>query len=306
MDKSAVTLERMRIFVRIAERGNLSAVAREMGLGQSTVTRQLALLEQAVGVPLIARTTRTIALTGEGARYYDECLQILRLIDQAGEEARTARDAPAGTVRLSCPAAFGVLRICPLIFAFQDRYPDIRVDLDLTDQRVDLIAEGFDLAVRLGPLTESSLRLKPLGISHRVMVASPAYLARHGRPDRPSDLTRHEGLRMSNVAGSDRLLFDGPDGRGEAVPFSGRLLVDHGLALREAFIAGRGIGPAHRWLIQDLLEDGRLEVVMADYRLTPVPLNLLLAPERAAISRVRLLADFLAGSTQGIPGVSRP
>jgi len=308
MDRSDVTLERMRSFVRVAERGSLSAVARELGVGQSTITRHLRELEEAVGVPLLSRTTRRVTMTDEGSRYYADCVQILRLVDQAGDEARATRGAPAGTIRISCTAAFGVLQVSRLIFAFQDRYPDIAVDLGLTDDYVDLVREGVDIALRLGPLTDSSMRLRALGRSRRLMVAAPAYLAARGRPAVPQDLAGHEGIRMTNVAGSDTLTLEGPDGERHAVPFGGRFRVDHGLAAREALAAGRGIGPAHRWLVDDLLADGRVEAILPGYAPPPVPLNMLIVPERAGIARVRLLVDFLAERIAGIPGIetSRP
>ena len=308
MDRSDVTLERMRSFVRVAERGTLSAVARELGVGQSTITRHLRELEEAVGVPLLSRTTRRVTMTDEGSRYYADCVQILRLVDQAGDEARATRGAPAGTIRISCTAAFGVLQVSRLIFAFQDRYPDIAVDLGLTDDYVDLVREGVDIALRLGPLTDSSMRLRALGRSRRLMVAAPAYLAARGRPAVPQDLAGHEGIRMTNVAGSDTLTLEGPDGERHAVPFGGRFRVDHGLAAREALAAGRGIGPAHRWLVDDLLADGRVEAILPGYAPPPVPLNMLIVPERAGIARVRLLVDFLAERIAGIPGIetSRP
>src|SRR5688500_810130 len=248
MDRSDVTFERMRTFVRVAEKGSLSAVARELGLGQSTITRHLRELEEAVGVPLLSRTTRRVTLTDEGSRYYANCVQILRLVEQAGDEARGTRGAAASTLRASCTAAFGVLQVCPLIFAFQDRYPDIGVDLNLTDERVDLVREGVDIALRLGPLTESSMKLRPLGQSRRMLVAAPEYLARRGRPAVPQDLSGHEGIRMTNVAGSDMLALQASGGKHHVVPFEGRFRVDHGLAAREALAAGRGIAPAHRWL----------------------------------------------------------
>src|SRR5919197_638698 len=187
MDKSHVTLERMRTFVRVAERGSLSAGGRELGGGQST-------------------TTRRVTLTDEGSRYYANSVQILRLVEQAGDEARGARGAPAGTIRLSCTAAFGVLHVSRLIFAFQDRYPDIGVDLSLTDERGDLVREGVDIALRLGPLTDSSMKLRPLGQSRRLLVAASSYLTARGRPAVPQDLSSQEGIRMSNVAGSDTLV----------------------------------------------------------------------------------------------------
>jgi DNA-binding transcriptional LysR family regulator len=306
MDKSDVTLERMRTFVRVAERGNLSAVARELGVGQSTVTRQLRELEEAVGVPLLSRTTRRVTMTDEGSRYYANSVQILRLVEQAVEETRGTRGAPAGTIRISCTAAFGVLHVSRLIFAFQDRYPDIGVDLSLTDERVDLVREGVDIALRLGPLTDSSMKLRALGHSRRLFVAAPDYLAARGRPVVPQDLSSHEGIRMSNIAGSDIIALQGPEGERHAVPFAGRFRVDHGLGAREALVAGRGIAPAHHWLVDDLLAAGRLEAILPDYSLPSVPLSMLIVPERAGIARVRLLVDFLAEQISGIPGIEKP
>jgi DNA-binding transcriptional LysR family regulator len=305
MDRSEVTLDRLRTFVRVAERGSLSAVARELGVGQSTVTRHLQELEEAVGVPLLSRTTRRVTMTDEGSRYYAKSVQILRLVEQAGDEVRGTRGAPAGTIRISCTAAFGVLHVSRLIFAFQDRYPDIGIDLSLTDERVDLVREGVDIALRLGPLTDSSMKLRALGQSRRLLVAAPDYLATRGRPTAPQSLSGYEGIRMSNVAGSDTLVLQGPGGESHAVPFGGRFRVDHGLAAREALVTGRGIAPTHRWLVDDLLAAGRLESILPDYSLPSVPLSMLIVPERAGIARVRLLVDFLAEQIGRIPGIEQ-
>lgn len=305
MDKSDVTLERIRTFVRVADRGNLSAVARELNLGQSSVTRHLQELEEALGVVLLSRTTRRVTLTVEGDRYYASALEILLLVEQAGDEARSARGASAGTVRISCTAALGIRDVSGLIFAFQDRHPNIAVDLSLTDERVDLVREGVDIALRLGPLADSSMKLRGIGKSKRVLVASREYLAKHGRPTTPDQLRDLEGIRMSNIAGSDALALECPDGTICRVPFGGRLQVDHGLAARQAFIAARGFGPAHIWLVDDLLAEGLLETILPDYTPTAVPLNMLIRPERTSIARVRLLVDFLAQAMPRIPGIEQ-
>ncbi len=305
MDKSGVTLERLRTFVRVAERSNLSAVARDLNVGQSSVTRHLRELEEALGVALLSRTTRRVTLTAEGSRYYESAVHILRAVEQAGDEARSARDDAVGMVRLSCTAALGVRHVIRLIFGFQDLHPGITVDLGLTDDRVDLVREGVDIALRLGPLSDSAMRLRSLGQSRRVLVASPEYLIRHGRPAKPEALMGLEGVRMSNVAGSDELPLATRDGQRHVVAFGGRLLVDHGLAAREAFVAGRGFGPAHIWLVDDLVAEGRLEVILPDYAPPPVPLNMLIAPARTSIARIRLLVDYLAEQMPTIPGVER-
>src|SRR5688500_13945509 len=192
MDRSDVTFERMRTFVRVAERGSLSAVAREFGIGQSTVTRHLRELEEAVGAPLLTRTTRRVTMTDEGSRYYARSVEILRLVEQASDEVRVTRGAHAGTIRISSTAAFGVLHVSRLIVEFHDAYPDSGVDLSLTDERIDLVREGIDVALRLGPLTDSSMRMKALGQSRRLLVAAPAYLAKRGRPATPQELIGHE------------------------------------------------------------------------------------------------------------------
>jgi DNA-binding transcriptional LysR family regulator len=303
MDKSGVTLERMRTFVRVAERGSLSAVARELGIGQATVSRHLRELEEAVGVSLLSRTTRRVTMTEEGSHYYANGVRIMRLVEQANDEARTARDAAVGAVRISCTAAFGVLHVCRLIFDFQDRYPDIGIDLSLTDERVDLVREGVDIALRLGPLADSSMKLRALGQSRRLLVAAPSYLKARGRPAVPEDLSGHEGIRMTNVAGSETLALQGPGHERHEVRVGGSLLVDHGLAAREAFAAGRGFGPAHQWLVDDLLTAGRLEPILSNYSLPSVPISMLIVPERADIARVRLFVDFLADQVGRIPGI---
>ncbi|GJD73534.1 LysR family transcriptional regulator [Methylobacterium goesingense] len=304
MDDADVTLERMRSFVRVAERGSLTAVARELGVGQSTITRHLRGLEAALGVPLLSRTTRRVAMTEEGGRYYADCLQILRLVEQSRDEARGMHGAAAGTIRVSCTAALGVRHVSRILFAFQDRHPGIAIDLSLSDARIDLVRDGVDLALRLGPLSDSAMKLRPLGQSRRLLAAAPSYLAARGRPSAPEDIAHHEGLRMSNVAGSDTLTLRGPDGRRHALPFGGRFRVDHGLGAREALRAGRGIGATHLWLVDDLLAEGQLEVVLPGFAPPPVPVNLLIAPERAGLARIRLLIDALVAEMARVPGLA--
>ncbi|MFV0622648.1 LysR substrate-binding domain-containing protein [Sphingomonas sp. ac-8] len=304
MDKSAVTLERMRSFVRVAERGSFSAVARERGVGQSTVTRHVTELEAALGITLLNRTTRRVTLTAEGARYRDQAGTILRLVDEAVDDARSAGAHLRGTIRVSCTAALGVQHVAKALFAFQDRHPSVTIDLGLSDVRIDLVREAVDIAIRLGPLADSTMQRKAIGHSHRILAASRVYLDRHGRPQMPDDLLYHQAIRMSNVDGSDTLSLHHPGEGSISLPFDGRLLIDHGLAAREALIQGRGIVPAHLWLIDDLLESGVLEQVLPDYAPEPVPLSILFVPGRARIARVRALIDVLGDALTGLPGMA--
>ena len=303
MDRSAITLERMRSFVRVAERGSLSSVARDHGVGQSTVTRHIAELEQALGVTLLNRTTRRITLTAEGARYLDDARTILRLVDEAADGARSAADRLTGTVRISCTAALGVRHVADILFAFQDRHPGVCIDFRLSDVQVDLVRDAVDVAIRLGTLPDSSMQRKQIGVSRRILVASKGYLDEHGRPDEADALVHHAIIRMSNVTGSDRLVLHRANSEPSIVPVADRLLVDHGLAARQAILMGRGIAPTHLWLVNDLLEAGTVEQVLPDYLPEPVPLSILFVPGRARLNRVRALIDALHGALKGLPGI---
>lgn len=298
-----MTLERIRSFVRVVERGSLSAVARELRVGQSTISRHIRELEEAVGTPLLSRSTRRVSPTDEGRRYLSDCREILRLVEKAADDARAARAGATGTVRISCTAAFAVRQLSRLLFDFQDRHPDIVIDLGITDDRVDLVREGVDLAVRLGPVEASTMRMRALGRSRQILVAAPTYLQARGAPAQPSELVDHEGIRMSNIAGSDMLTLRDAAGREHRVAFGGALTVDHGLAAREAAAAGRGIIPAHVWLVEDLLALGELVQVLPDHTLPTVPLNLMIAPARRDLTRVRLLIDDLADRVPRVPGL---
>jgi DNA-binding transcriptional LysR family regulator len=303
MDKSAVTLERMRTFVRVTERGSFSAVAREQRVGQSTVTRHLSELESALGVTLLSRTTRRVTLTAEGLRYREHASAILKLVAEAADDVREASDHLNGRIRISCTAALGVRHVTKALFAFQDRHPGIVIDLGLSDERIDLVRDAVDIAIRLGPLADSTMQRKAIGHSHRILAASRAYLEAHGRPQEPDDLLRHRAILMSNIVGSETLTLRRPDGGTATVSLDGPLLVDHGLAAREALMEGRGIASAHMWLIDDLLASGEVERVLPDYAPEPVPLSILIVPGRARIRRVRSLIDALASTLSTLPGI---
>lgn len=294
----------MRSFVRVAERGSFSAVAREQDVGQATISRHVAELEQALGTILINRTTRHLTLTPEGARYQEDASAILRLVDEASEGLHQASDALSGSVRVSCTAALGVRHVARALFAFQDRHPGVEIDLKLSDVRIDLVQEAADIAIRLGALADSSMQRKHVGASRRILVAARDYLERHGTPASPDDLRHHSTIRMSNVADSGTLVLRGPGRSTATLPFGDRLLLDHGLAAREAIAQGRGIAPAHLWLVDDLLESGVVERVLPDYAPEPVPLSILIVPGRLRIQRVRLLVDELGTFLRGLPGVA--
>ncbi len=301
MDRPEVSLELMRCFVRVAERGSLSAVARETGRGQSTISRQLRQLEEALGVALVSRTTRQVALTGEGHAYYRHCLDILRLVERAGDEVRGSGGRPAGKIRISATLAFGTMHLTHILFDFQDAYPDVSIDLHLTDERVNLVEEGIDLAVRMGALEDSSLKMRRLGWSRRLLVARAGLFGT--LPQRPEQLEAVDFVTMMRLSDNDRLVLAGPGGESYTMRCSGRLRVDPGLAVREALRAGRGIGIAHHWLVGDLLESGELVALLPGWTVAPVPLSLLIAPGQAEMQRIRLLIDFLTDRCAAVQGI---
>jgi DNA-binding transcriptional LysR family regulator len=301
MDRIAL----MQTFVRLVERGSFSGVARELGTGQATISRRLQELESGLGATLLKRTTRRLSPTDVGAEYYGRAKSILTLFEEAQESVRASQTSARGQVRLTCTSAFGILFVCRMLFAFQNVHSQIRIDLGLSDERVDLIRADVDLAIRLGTLPDSSLLARKLGDLRRVLVASPEYLARHGVPRRPSDLSEHNGIRFAGIAGSEMLALTDSTGRKEDVSIAGNFQADHALAIREAYLAGCGLGPAHYWLVADLIEAKRLQIVLPEYRLTPVPLHLLMVPGRNRLARVRLLVEFIAREMATVPGLTR-
>jgi len=299
MDRIAL----MQTFVRLVERGSFSGVARELGTAQATISRRVQELESLLGATLLKRTTRGLSATDVGAEYYERAKSILASLEEAHESVRASQSSAKGQVRLTCTSAFGILFVCRMLFAFQSVHPQIRIDLGLSDERVDLIRAGVDLAIRLGPLPDSSLLARKLGDLRRVLVAAPEYLAQYGVPRQPSDLAQHNSIRFAGLAGSEILALTDSTGRKETVRIAGNFQVDHALAIREAYLAGRGLGPAHYWLVADLVEAKRLQIVLPEYRLTPVPLHLLMVPGRNRLTRVRLLVEFLSREMTKVPGL---
>ncbi len=299
MDRVAL----MQTFVRLVERGSFSGVARELGTGQATISRRLQELESELGATLLKRTTRRFAPTDVGFEYYERAKAILALLDEAHESVRTSQGSAKGQIRLSCTSAFGIMFVCRMLFAFQNLNSQVHIDLSLSDQRIDLIREGVDLVIRVGALADSSLVVRKLGELRRVLAASPEYLDRRGVPRHPAELCEHNGIRFAGLAGADSIVLIDSAGRKESVSLRGDFQVDHALAIREAYLAGHGLGPAHYWLVADLIEAKRLQIVLPEYRLASVPLNLLIVPGRSRLARVRLLVDFLAKEITKVPGV---
>ncbi|MFJ3487523.1 LysR family transcriptional regulator [Pseudomonas sp. NPDC090202] len=285
------TLEAMTMFVRVVERGSFSAVARELGTTQPTVSKQIGALEQRLGGRLIARSTRQLSLTDEGQRYYRQCREILAAVDSAEHSFQTGREAVAGPLRVASSVSFGRLQIAPRLQAFLQRHPEVTVDLLLSDQNVELVSEGIDVAIRIGELKDSSLIARHLGVTRRLMVAAPAYLQKRGTPQTPDDLIRHNCLLFNLLEDFDSWTFN--DGQ-SSVQVRGNVRSNNSEAIRQMVLSGLGISLSPSWLYCRDIEAGRVVQILPDYVPASLPINALLPANRRQSARVRAFVDFLA------------
>ncbi|MGY6553388.1 MAG: LysR family transcriptional regulator [Wenzhouxiangella sp.] len=286
-------LDAMQLFVRVTELGSFAAVAQQRGVARSLVTRRIAALESHLGVKLLARSTRQLSLTSEGADFLERCRTILELVDSAEAEVATEHSRPRGRIRASIPLSFGILRLTPILLDFSREYPDVGLDLDYSDRRVNLIEEGFDLAVRITSRLEPTNIVRRLGSSRLLLVASPDYLARRGAPATPKDLTQHECLAYS-ARGSGQSWEFLVDGEPESVHITGRIAASSGDALMSAAVAGLGIARQPDFIAERDLAAGRVQTVLDAHAPAPMGIYAVLPSNRYVPQRVRVLIDYLA------------
>ena len=291
----ADSIQEMAVFARVVGAGSLSAAARELGLSPALVSRRLAALETRLGVRLINRTTRSLHLTDDGATYYEACARVLADIEEADATVSAGRVEPRGTLRVALPASFGLQHIAPLVPRFAERYPQIQLALSLSDRTVNLIEEGFDLAVRIAHLEDSSLTARKLAPNRRVVCASPAYLERHGAPQTPQELTRHNCLTTTDFAMNWD--YKGPDGKPGSVRVTGRYACDSWEVLREWARAGLGVALKSTWDVHRLLADGSLVEVCPGYTFhSDVAIYAVYPSRRFLPAKTRVFIEFLAES----------
>lgn len=285
------TLEAMAIFVRVVERGSFSAVARELGTTQPTVSKQISALEQHLGGRLIARSTRQLSLTDEGQRYYRQCRDILAAVDNAEHSFQTGREAVAGPLRIASSVSFGRLQIAPRLHDFLQLHPEVTIDLLLNDQNVDLVSEGVDVAIRIGDLQDSSLLARQIGLTRRLVVASEDYLAQHPEPDTPADLAQHNCILFNLLARFDTWHFD--DGAHQ-VQVAGNARSNNSEAIRQMVLSGLGISLSPSWLYREDIKAGRVRRLLAGYSPSSLPIHAVFPANRRESARVRAFVDFLA------------
>ncbi|MDE3177442.1 MAG: LysR family transcriptional regulator [Pseudomonadota bacterium] len=281
-------------FVAVADARSFSEAARRLRVAKSVVSRQVAALEAALGVTLLNRTTRSLSLTEAGRGYYERIERVLADFEDADRAVSDTRAAPCGKLKVSAPLSFGFLHLAPALSDFLLRHPGVSMDVAMNDRFVDLVSEGFDLAVRVGTLADSSLIARRLAPARRVVCASPAYLAARGAPQTPDDLQRHECLFNGNLATGREWRFVGAKGAPWPVAVEGRLNLDNGDALRVAALHGLGLAILPTFIVGADLQSGALATVLADYLPQDLSINAVYPQVRHLSPTVRAFVDFLA------------
>jgi DNA-binding transcriptional LysR family regulator len=291
MDKLAA----MHAFRRVVERGSFRAAARDLGRSNAAVSKQIGDLEAELGATLITRTTRRLALTEVGRAYFERCGRILDDLAEAESSVASLQAAPRGLLRINAPMSFGLLHLSPALPTYMHRCPEVRLDLVMNDRAVDLVEEGFDVALRVRTsLPDSSLIARRLAPVQRVLCAAPAYLDQHGYPERPEDLVRHRCLIYSlSDSQSEWTLTSLPEGELLTVTVQPHLAANSSIALREALLAGIGIALVPTFVVGPELADGRLARVLPGLQVPPHTMYALYPPSRYLSPKVRSFIDFL-------------
>ncbi|MBM6582271.1 LysR family transcriptional regulator [Microvirga sp. BT689] len=284
----------MQVFVRVAALGSFSAAARALNLSQTMVTKHVAALEERLGVKLLHRSTRKLMLTEGGRNYLAACERILGEIEEAEASASLERIEPKGVLRLNVPLTFGFRHIAPAIPEFNRLHPEVSFDLGLADRFVDLIEEGWDLAIRIGRLKDSSLVARRLAPCRTMVCAAPSYLKEHGTPQSLEDLARHNclGYTLPSAVGASRWAF-GADGE-ITVPVQGNLRANNGDALLSAAVAGQGLIYQPTFIVGDSLREGTLVPVLGGHPTYGLGIHAVLPSGRQAPAKVRAFVEFLA------------
>jgi LysR family transcriptional regulator for bpeEF and oprC len=287
-------LKSLTIFVKVAERRSFAQASRELGITQSGVSNAVARLEERLGVRLLARTTRRVNLTEDGAAFLDRCQRILGELEEAEAVLGRARATPTGRLRVDMPVSFGSLKIVPMLGAFRAAYPDITLALSFTDRLVDLVEEGIDVAVRMGALQDSSLIARRLTQTQFRVYGAPAYFAKHGRPRTPEDLSQHNCIAYTRR--ETRLIREWRFRRGDAaltMTPRGNMTFTDGQAVCAAACAGYGLVQMHDYYADVPIAAGALERVLRHFEPAADSISLVYPPTRHLSPKVRVFVDFL-------------
>jgi DNA-binding transcriptional LysR family regulator len=299
-------LTEMQAFVTVVDQGGFTDAARKLSVSKSAISKHVAALEDRLGARLLNRTTRRVSATEIGLAFYDRAIRVLSEAEEAEAMVTSMQDAPRGDLRVSAPLSFGLRRVTPAVAGFLKAYPDVTVHMVLDDRFAELVADGFDLAIRIGELADSSLRARRLGQVQLMMAASPDYLARHGTPDTLHDLQEHQLLHYSNSSTGNVWRLNGPNGEERQIRATGRLSVNNGDALMQAALAGIGIATIPDFIIGDALLTGKLVEVLPETRRPPIGVHAVYPPGRFTPPKLRAFIDCLAESFRNAPAPDAP
>ena len=289
----------MEMFVRVVETGSFSKAAREFATTQPTVTKQVAATEERLKVRLLNRNTRGVSLTEPGALYYEKCKNIVREAQEAESIVQLRQTSAQGPLRIGTSVAFGRRVVVPLALDFMARHPDVQVDLSFEDRYTDLVAQGLDVALRMGRLADSSLGARFLGMNPWLLAASPKYLKKHGVPRRPADLSGHNALIYSSVQGDDVWRLVTPKGEPVTVPVSGRLRSNNLSAVLAAARSGLGIAALPHYVAGDSLASGHVVEVLRGYALPEQEIHAVFPSPKLVPTKVQAFVAFLQGRFGG-------
>lgn len=291
----------MKMFVAVVDAGSVSGAAERLEVAKSAVSRRLTELEARLGAQLLHRTTRRLSLTDSGRAFFERAQRILADLEEAEQAVSQAHGALRGRLKVALPLSFGLLHLAGLIDEFMNLHPEMEFDLDFNDRQIDLMQEGFDLAIRIARLPDSSLIARKLAPIRHGLCASPGYLARHGTPLRAEELAGHAGLAYSNLANPGLWSYVGPDGQPGSVQVPVKLRANNGDFLCRAAIAGQGVILHPTFYFSDAIRSGELVPLLTDHAWPELSAYAVYPPTRHLSRRVRAFVDFLAGKLAGEP-----
>jgi DNA-binding transcriptional LysR family regulator len=296
MDK----LTSIRAFTRVVQHGSFAAAARELHLSRSVVSKYVIELEQELGSQLLVRTTRSASPTENGQAYYERCIAILADLDEADRAVARLQSEPRGLLRVNAPMSFGTLHLGRAVADFMEKYPELQIQLVLSDQQIDPVQEGFDVTLRIADLPSSSLIARKIAPAARVVCAAPSYLERRGTPEHPSALRDHDCLTYGYLATGNQWKLTGPDGdHWIHVPWT--LCSNNGEVLRDAVVKGRGIALLPNFIVGADLQQGSLRSILSHYAAPEIAVYAIYPPTRHVSVKVRVFIDYLIERFGGRP-----
>ena len=288
-----MNLNDLRTFVAVAELGSFSKAAEQLGIAKSTVSERVRALEDDLGAPLLQRSTRRVSVTEAGEALLDKGRAIVALAADAEAELSTTTRSAVGRLRMSAPTSFGLRFLTDVVAELACAHPQLSIDFQLEDRAVDVVAERFDLALRIGRLPDSSLIAQKVGVSRRLVVASPDYLDRHGTPKEPAELREHECILYTHQRRPDTWVFDRPDGTEEWVRVSGRLQSNHGDAMARMAARGAGVAWLPEFIVEPLIERGALVALLSERCIAEMPIHVLFSARKHRTSKEELVVEAL-------------